>query len=526
MKMAHLYGSSLLKSNRFSWLLNLGLILVVLMQVYLMRELNYWNKDFFDSLQNLQQDQFITQLMRFAGLAIGYFVLLKNIKDYLGNYIKIQWRKQLNREFLNLWKNKIDLESIDHPEQRISEDINELTQTIIDLGSKLIGEILIIISFSFILWQLSPLLFSINWLLTLMATLISLKLGQPLISLNYEQQQKESAFRYLLTFFRMNFLNFKITGRTDRQLQEIDKKFLEVETNFHQKNKRTFIYNVYAHLYQQLCYIFPYIYCAPRVFSRSMSLGDLFQSASAFQQINYSLGFCIESYTQFTRFFSVHQRLKEYYQELSKTTPPDLRKPGPSGIVLKSSDLILLKPNGEVLTSVPNMSLQQGDFLLIQGPSAAGKTTLLKTHLGFWPHYHGHIEFSFSHSRFLNSQSLLSDPTTLHSYFTNQFSEKLSEDLIKEALKKVGLGYLQKSIYDMHHWNQILSQGEKQRLNLASLYFSHYEILFLDEAFSFLSFEYELTFLKQLKSQKPQLIVVSISLNPYLQDIASKRIQL
>lgn len=43
------------------------------------------------------------------------------------------------------------------------------------------------------------------------------------------------------------------------------------------------------------------------------------------------------------------------------------------------------------------MSIEQGDHLLIMGPSGQGKSTLLKTISGIWPYGNGTVEIPQNH---------------------------------------------------------------------------------------------------------------------------------
>lgn len=51
-------------------------IMLILGMVYSLVLLNTWNQQFYDALQNLNKEAFITQLWRFFFIALGYSVIM------------------------------------------------------------------------------------------------------------------------------------------------------------------------------------------------------------------------------------------------------------------------------------------------------------------------------------------------------------------------------------------------------------------------------------------------------------------
>ena len=86
--------------------------------------------------------------------------------------------------------------AVDNPDQRIQEDVASFTSTSADLALGAIGSMISLVSFSFILWQLSgPLeivgveipraMIFIAYIYVIIASVIAFRIGRPLIRLNF-----------------------------------------------------------------------------------------------------------------------------------------------------------------------------------------------------------------------------------------------------------------------------------------------------------------------------------------------------
>src|SRR4029077_16363554 len=65
----------------------------------------------------------------------------------------------------------------------------------------------------------------------------------------------------------------------------------------------------FTSFYGQAAIIFPYIVVAPRFFSGAMQLGGIFQTASAFGQVQGALSWFIGAYTQYATWKATVDRL-------------------------------------------------------------------------------------------------------------------------------------------------------------------------------------------------------------------------
>jgi putative ATP-binding cassette transporter len=93
---------------------------------------------------------------------------------------------------------------IDNPDQRIAEDTRAFTTTTLSFTLIFLNSTLAAISFSGVLWTISPLLFGVALGYAALGTLTTVLLGRPLVGLNYRQSDREADFRAALIHVREN----------------------------------------------------------------------------------------------------------------------------------------------------------------------------------------------------------------------------------------------------------------------------------------------------------------------------------
>ncbi|KAJ8904581.1 hypothetical protein NDN08_001099 [Rhodosorus marinus] len=176
-------------------------------------------------------------------------------------------------------------------------------------------------------------------------------------------------------------------------------------------------------------------------------------------------------------------------------------------------------------SSSTDIRLVPKSSLLIAGPNASGKTTLLRRIRALWP-AHGVLErppivgscdpYADSHSSsimFLTGQPYLpfSRPLLEQVAYPDTASTTKAEDETEIILGRVGLEYLldRFKLQDEVDWYRILSAGEQQRLALARVLYHQPTFAVLDEATSCLDEESEVTLVKAMQAQGIGVVMVS-----------------
>jgi putative ATP-binding cassette transporter len=483
--------------------LNLG-------NVYISVRINEWNNSFYNALQAFNGAEFFRQIGVFCILA-GLFIAISVYALYLSQMLRLRWRRWLTRKYLGTWLGnrayyQLQLQNTtDNPDQRISEDLNLFATYVLNLSIGLLSSVVSLVSFLVILWRLSgpaelPLGHGITlhipaylvWVALIYAgagTWLTIKIGRPLVPLNFDQQRFEADFRFSLVRLRENAENVALYRGEPVELGIFHERFQSVFENFCQVMKQQKRLTWFTSGYAQVAIIFPIVAVAPRYFAKQLQLGGLMQVVNAFSSVQSSLSFIITSYTEIATLQAVTQRLIGFEERLSAVhestwTPHQIivRRDG-VGLAVQGLDLDL--PDGTPLLEAVTFASTNGEAVLITGPTGAGKSTLLRAIAGIWLFGRGEIRISKGVTLFLPQRPYLplgSLARTLLYPYDQKSSGKTAA--LAEVLEEVGLSQLTGELDTVDNWSQRLSLGEQQRLAFARVLLAKPDLLFLDEATS------------------------------------------
>jgi len=192
----------------------------------------------------------------------------------------------------------------------------------------------------------------------------------------------------------------------------------------------------------------------------------------------------------------------------------------------------IFSPEGRLLVKDLNLSICQGENLIIEGPNGAGKSSLLRTIGGLWPLLSGALHSPQDGIVFVPQKpyvfkgSLVEQIVYPDEELTlNGTTVKKNTPHLESLLKKVGLDVKkllpkENQWNDVLPWNDILSGGERQRLALARVLYHSPQYVCLDEATSAISKDIETTLFELCKQQN--ITLISVSHRPYLRRFHSQ----
>ncbi len=414
----------------WAWGLLNAVIVLNLASVYINVRINTWRNDFYNALQDYDERQFFYQLLIFAVLA-GLFIVFAVYQLYLQQMLQIRWRRWLTRRYLDGWlgerayyRMQLKDGGTDNPDQRISDDLERFTRQCLALsvgGTGFLNAGVTLVSFMAILWTLSgPLTIPLGawgtidipgymlWFALIYAvggTWLTFRIGRPLVRLNFDQQRYEADFRFSMVRLRENTESIALYGGEPRELGTFLDRFGRVVGNFWSIMKRVKTLGWYTSGYGQFAIIFPYLVAAPVYFSKKFTLGNLMQTAGAFDQVQMSLSFIVNNYVDIAEWQSVVQRLSSFDARVREVAAA-ARAPqqmeitqGGGGLAVSNLDIDL--PEGTPLLRGVDFAVAPEEALLLTGPTGAGKSTLLRVIAGIWPFGRGRIRIGAGPTLFL-----------------------------------------------------------------------------------------------------------------------------
>ena len=516
------------------WVLTLLLFALMGGMVYILILLNRWNQGFYDALQNLNQAEFLRQLQIFFFIALGYGLIVA-YKFYILQSLGVRWRQWLTEKSLSQWlshKNfylwQVLPNPSDNPDQRLSDDIRELTELSLEIGEKVLRELITFLSFIGILWALSTNLhFEVSgyqieiqkylvWaclIYAIVGTWIAHKIGFPLSKLNFIQQKFEADFRYLLMRLRENSESIALEGGEAFEKQKLLSKFSQIVGNFRELIRRQKKLLLTTNVYGQFAYIFPFVVASPEVFTKQITLGQLFQISSAFGQVQGSMSVFVDMYAKLMRLNSVALRLGGFLISLNemKSQHSPVLSISMAAQALTIRNLRVRTPQGSELFGSFNFQSQSGERILLIGASGKGKSTLVKAMNGLWPFAEGSIELSSLPVLILPQKPYLPIGKLSEAITYPANDQKFTREELREALSKAMLSQFESSLEEHDDWSQRLSAGEQQRLCFARIFVHKPKVLFLDEATSAVEKGLERKLFEKLIETLPQLTLLTFT---------------
>ena len=500
--------------------------------VWLEVQFNTWNKNFFNALEQKNQSEFFRQLWVFTVIAFVWIVA-RVYQIYLQQMLQIEWRAWLNDHFLGDWLKdrayyRLQLldRGVDNPDQRIAEDLRLFVDTTLDLSLGLLSSLVMLVSFTVILWELSGdftiggvaipgFMFWVALVYTGIGSWVTYKIGRPLVKLNFNQQRFEADYRYALVRLRENSEGVALYKGEELELGNFRERFHHVIDNWWGIMRTRKRLNWFVSFFFQFSVPFPYLVAAPRYFAGAVGMGYIFQVGNSFTNVRSSLWWFIDAYTQLAAWKATIDRLTTFTESLEhvKVEARDLggERGEAAGEALGIEALQLALPQGKPLLASTSIQLRPGEDVLVTGPSGAGKSTFFRALAGIWPYWKGRLRLpQGARLLFLPQKPYLPIGTLKRAVTYPGDAANFGDAEIVDTLRAVGLAQLANDLERAENWAQVLSGGEQQRLAFARALLNKPDWLFLDEATASLPEDAQDALYKLLKQRLPHTTLVSI----------------
>jgi len=454
---------------------------------------NYVGRDFMTAISRRDQTGFIRQAVLYV-CVFAVTTVVAVISRFTEERFGLLWRVWLTRRTIRRYladRTYLHLKesaTVENPDQRIADDVRAFTATTLSFTLMFLNGALAVLSFSGVLWTISPLLFGVAIGYAALGTLATIYLGRPLIGLNYRQSDREASFRSDLIHVRENAEAIALLRGegwlTDRLMRRID-GFADNLRGIVSVNRNV---GFFTTGYNYLILIIPTLIVAPLFIRGKVEFGVVTQSAMAFGQVLGAFSLIVNQFQSISSFATVIARLSALVGAVEKG-PPSPR----TAVAVVGSDerriayegLTLLSPEGdrEVLKNL-TADIPRGTRVLVVGPNQAARSALFRATAGIWLAGFGTLVRPPLDAIFFLPQRPYLPPGTLRDLLLRTGQEVITDDQITTALHDAGLDSVQAQAGGLdseHDWSSMLSLGEQQLLAFTRLILARPAFAMLDQ---------------------------------------------
>ena len=320
----------------FGWSVVVSFIIlfVVWFQVQLDVMINEWFGSFYDMIQNalatpnsVTIGDYFGQLVTFLWIAMVY-ITVAVLNHFLVSHYIFRWRTAMNDYYVANWNR---LRRIEGASQRIQEDTMRFASIMQGLGVALIDSVMTLIAFLPLLWGLSAAVKEIPFFGAIPQALVVIALfwaafgtallalaGIRLPGLEFRNQRVEAAFRKELVIGEDN--------AERAQPPTLAMLFADVRRNYFRIYLNYLYFNVARYGYLQAGVLVPYVILAPTIVAAGFTLGVMQQILRAFDRVQSSFQFLVNSWTTIVELISIYKRLKAFEATLHHEPLADIEK--------------------------------------------------------------------------------------------------------------------------------------------------------------------------------------------------------
>ena len=563
------------KNQWREWLLLASIIGFTLFSIFMSVKIAAWDKRFYDALAAFNgkaMPALVVEYCGYMGLIIGGIVC----GDWLQKRLIFRWRTHLTERFQSDWLGghkhyRLQLAGEpDNPDQRIAEDIAMLSEKSIVLFRSFINNVAKFSAFVAVLWGLSGVqhftlfghsftvkgyLVWVALIYSAVSTLIAHLVGRKLKDLNIDRQHREADYRAALLRVRDHAEQVAFYQGADAEQGRLQQRYRRILDNWRRLTNCEFRQETFWAAYVRISIFIPIIVTLPMYLAKTLTFGDMMQTRTSFARVQDSFGWFTDSYRRLVEWAAVVERLGGFQAALDRVqrqpenacshsqavpspAPAQEREQRADGIkgslkspmqpenrpVLMLNQTTVHTPAGGMMLQAVSLEASAPEWLLLEGRSGIGKSTLLRVLAGLWPYHGGHFDINGSFL-FIPQRPYLPHGS-LRDTISYPHPCRLADDTLRDILQHVGLGSLKNRLDEAAEWHSRLSGGEQQRLSLARALAARPQILFLDEATNQLDDESALALMRMLKTELPDTLVVGISHQSGVKVLFDRRITL
>lgn len=265
--------------------------------------------------------------IQFAWLWIGVFAaatVVSVISRFTEERLALLWRVFLAQRSVHVYsRHRVyfhvgERSDIGNPDQRIADDIKTFTAATLSFTLMLIHAGFTVVAFAGVLWSISPLLMTVAVLYAALGSYFTVRLGRPLVRLNFNQLDKEADFRSGLIYLKENADAVALSRREIPLTRRLVERLAALA-----ENQRAIIgvnrnVGFFATFYNWLIQIIPALFVAPLFIDGEVEFGVITQSAMAFTALLGAFSLIVTQFQSISSFAAVLARLSSFSEAIEQ----------------------------------------------------------------------------------------------------------------------------------------------------------------------------------------------------------------
>ncbi|MBV6659082.1 MAG: peptide antibiotic transporter SbmA [Devosiaceae bacterium] len=297
--------------------------------------INEWFGTFYDLIQqalsapgSIDGRDYYLGIATFLQIALVYVFVAVMFRFFVSHYV-FRWRTAMNDYYTGMWKR---VRKIEGASQRVQEDTMRFASITESLGVALLDSVMTLIAFLPLLWGLSaavtelPIIGEVSQGLVFVAivwsilgTVLLAAVGIKLPGLEFNNQKVEAAYRKELVYGE-DFVE-------RAQPQSLKELFTDVRKNYFRLYFNYMYFNVVRIFYLQIGNLIPFIALGPTIIAGTITLGTMQQIMRAFNRVENSFQYLVNSWTTIVELLSVYKRLNAFEKAAMATPEPGAETP-------------------------------------------------------------------------------------------------------------------------------------------------------------------------------------------------------
>ena len=456
---------------------------------------SYVGRDFMTAIADRDKAGFAFLALSYLGVFAAITVVTV-VSRYTEESLGLLWREWLTRRSLGRYlrhQNYYQLDTtgeIANPDQRIADDIKAFTVTTLSFTLMLLNSGFTVIAFSGVLWTISPLLFMVAVLYAAAGSYLAIRLGRPLVRLNYDQLDKEANFRSALIEVRDHADAIALLRREERLQGKLSSRLDDLAANFRKIVRINRNLGFFTTGYYWLIQIIPALLVAPLYFDGKVEFGVVTQSAMAFSVLVAAFSLIVTQFQSISSFAAVIARLGALAEAMDAVDPETRREAPAIQVVddagqVRYDGLTLRSPrSGRTLIDGLTLAIPRGLAVRVVTEDDSVRAGLLRATAGFWKTGEGGIRRPGQEGiMFLTERPFLPAGTLRELLTPARPDGAVPDPALLDALSALGLESLASRFGGLdtaRDWGGILPLKEQQLLAVARVLVAAPQFAFLD----------------------------------------------